>query len=207
MNPVYKSFLISRAAKLHFTSPSFDYNKYGYTVKGEYRTNFMKFKEKNQGKYFYKQLATRYGERLEEFYFKSYSDGLSTFVSDLLDDKYHSRYQEYIKWTSNVTRSIQTDVDIIFEIMEDKEITLKDIFSPAGTDFPSIIRMYDQGYISQESMCILCISFKFGEVGYHHPFWDDRIMCIYKYGSYLDKYGGGAALKDVLTRKISKKLN
>ena len=99
---VYKTYL---AVKLHFTSASYDYNKY----EGKINAKLDTFTSRND-RYFFHKLSTRYKQdEILDFFVANFAKDDKKWIKSLLDNDGKGNYLEYKKYQNAVGYHFRND--------------------------------------------------------------------------------------------------
>ena len=179
----FESYKLYQALKFHFTQKKYDFIKF----RGKIKTDGKTFDARND-KYFFHLLAKRYGKDLRDFYIANFATGDDVWIGDLLGEQYNTVYTEWLKRKQTVTKVFTEDVQTLVEFMTEKETSFIELITtPDGNNLPIIVRLFEQGYISMETIVFINALTQFVEkVDIKHPFWKDKKLLITKYQSFVD---------------------
>ena len=111
MSEAFDSYKMYSALKQHFTTLKYDYVKFrGKSYADKHARSF----DKRNDRFFYYKLWSRYKDELKDFYISVFVSGETVgFIGDLLDDKYHAQYNEWLKRQQSITKVFKDDVETI----------------------------------------------------------------------------------------------
>jgi len=160
-NTGFEAFKLYTALKLHFTSDSYDYQRYN----GKTNVSKETFTRRKDRYYFYK-LSRKYGlEQLRDFYVANFVSGNDKWVGSMLQDG----EENYTKWTKiQQSLTYPFENDIIY--MSDKHHPLDWIYPRNGNDYPMLLKEMMQGGIALETVVILVDMMEL------LPMWKERIQ-------------------------------
>ena len=140
----YEAYCLFLALKLHFTSDSYDYFKYG----GKVKTTPEQFNQKRD-KYFYHRLCRRYdGDEIRDFLVANFVGNDAQWVGKMLDDEADDMYKSFIKNKQSITYNFKNDVERLFGSGGNP-------FKYEDNSYPVILNDYMRGDINLYSMIIL----------------------------------------------------
>lgn len=153
MSDAFESYKLYHAIRTHFTSPTYSYFRYkGQTFASKRGAQF----DKQKDKFAYYQLYKKYKSELRDFYVAIFSSGCKfRHVSELKNDEYHEIYTEWVKRQQSISYVFRLDMEPISELIEDRGMTIKSMLLPDGDNLPVIIRLYQQDFITLETVCII----------------------------------------------------
>ena len=194
---VYKMYL---ALKQHFTKDNYDYVKY----RGKVTASEKSFEERRD-RYFFKKLATKYGDK----------DILNYFVANFVSDPrgYIKSFSDdiYTRWKihqESFSYKFKEDVSIVLdEIAPPYEITFDTIFTVRKGQHPIILKKYLSREITLETLVVFehCLGFveRF-DSSLSDPIWKQTRNQILKYRPFLEidckKYKG--VILDTIRSKV-----
>lgn len=149
INP-FRCYQLYTCLKLHFDGK---YDVFKYNFKSN--ATFKAF-EKRKDKYFYTKIANKFNNEQEliEFF-------VSNFIEDVswIGDCDEAHFLSYKKRVESLSYTVYTDVDLISK----KEDKLKYVFSVDDGQIPLITKLYLQGDVCLETVCIFEKYLKFVE--------------------------------------------
>jgi len=194
---VYKMYL---ALKQHFTKDSYDYVKY----RGKVSASEKSFEERRD-RYFFKKLATKYGEK----------EILNYFVANFIFDPrgYIKSFSDdiYTRWKihqESFSYKFKQDVDFLLEdIAPPYEQSFDNIFTTRKGQHPIILRKYLSQEITLETLVVFehCLGFveRF-DSSLSDPIWKQTRNQIVKYRPFVSidckKYR--SVILDTIRRKV-----
>ena len=148
---VYKMYL---ALKQHFTKDSYDYVKY----RGKVSASEKSFEERRD-RYFFKKLATKYGEKeILNYFVANFISDPRGYIKSFSDDIY-TRWRIY---QESFSYKFKQDVDSLLEdIAPPYEQSFDSIFSIRKGQHPIILRKYLSQEITLETLVVFehCLGF------------------------------------------------
>jgi hypothetical protein len=136
----FEAYKMYTAISLHFTSPSYDYFKYGGAVK----TSADKFETRND-KFFFHKLSKI--ENLDLFLANAFLRDTKVWVGNLFDEK----YIEYHKQAMKRKQSLQ----YVFKSEMSQFETLDQALNVVDGDYPPMLTSYKRNEVSAETLLIL----------------------------------------------------
>lgn len=198
----FESFKLFHAIRLHFTSKSYDFVKF----RGKTKVTAKSF-DKRHDTYFFYKLWKRYKDELKLFYVSVFINGGCSWAGELLDDKYHTQFNEMLKRQQSLTKVFSDDVKTIVDFLEERELEFSDLIKPDGGNMPMVVRLCNQGFISIETLTIINRLTKMSDrCSCYHPGWDGQKLLLTKYVHFVDVSDLGKFAKilkdgiDVLSR-------
>lgn len=170
----YEAFGMYQAIKLHFTTDSYDYFKYG----GKSKISVDAF-EKRKDKYQFYKLSRRLQSKdeLVDFLVANFVAEDDVWVGELLDDKSELTYRQRQKVIQSLTYTFQNDCDKIFSLVDNPNAVLQ---SENG-DYPKLLTMTLRKEVELETLCILNKILNF------FPMWNKKITDTIRWPVYRRK--------------------
>jgi hypothetical protein len=170
----YETFSFYQSIKLHFTSPTYDFFKYG----GKIKISVDAFENRKDKYYFYK-LSRRLQSKdeLVEFLVANFIHDENCWVGNLLDDQSENIYRERQKVKQSLAYKFQNDCEKIFKEISNPNEVLQSI----DGDYPKLLTMTLQKQIEIETFCILNDILKF------IPMWDKKISDTIRWPDFKRK--------------------
>lgn len=183
MAEAFDSYKLHTALKQHFTTKKYDFFKYrGKSYADKHAKQF----DQRPDRFFFYKVWSRYKNDLKDFYVSVFSSGDDPWVGDLLDGKYDSQYNEWLKRKQSIRKIFSDDVDTLIEFLIEYNLEFKNLLVPNGTKMPKIIQLEEQKYISQETVVIINQLTHFvDKVECQHPFWNDKQLLLTKYQPFV----------------------
>ena len=178
----FDAWQIFTACKMHYNK-NFDMVKYGYNIKSTSWTNFQKVKNKR----IFTTLAKRYRDEYPEFIkFSLYAHDVY-WVGDLQDEIIVDEFWEHRKYIESISRSFSEQLNGIWRVMYNNQISFKAIFiCDDTTELPIIERLNIQGLITVETLIILHRLIKWmDKVECDNPIWEPSKLRKLKYEPFL----------------------
>jgi len=145
---VYKTYL---GVKLHFTSDTYDYYKYG----GKVNTKLDTF-TKRKDRYFFHKLSTRYAEAdILDFFVANFLADSKRWIGNLLANDGRDVYLDYKKRKEAFAYHFKQDCGTIFSDFRRKSISFDDGFIPVNGQHPRVLRLLIQRKISYQTTIVL----------------------------------------------------
>ena len=157
----FSAFALFNAIKLHFTSDSYDYFKYGgkTSVSKDTFTN-------RKDKYTFYRLSRKYNlQELRDFYVSNFLAKDVNWVGDIANAEGEENYKIWQKRNQRLTYEIEQD---IIRILEQAENPDELVLVPSG-GYPPLLLGAMQNKISIESLVILNSIMNF------FPMWSKKI--------------------------------
>jgi hypothetical protein len=170
----YEAFGLYQAIKLHFTTDSYDFIKYG----GKSKISVEAF-ENRKDKYQFYKLSRRLQSKDEliDFLVANFVTNDTIWVGDLLEDQSEAVYRQRQKVIQSLTYTFQNDCDKIFGGVDNPNQVLQ---SEDG-DYPKLLTMTLRKEIELETLCILNKLLGF------LPMWDKKITDTIRYPQFSRK--------------------
>lgn len=194
---VYKMYL---ALKQHFTKDSYDYVKY----RGKVSASEKSFEERRD-RYFFKKLATKYGEKeILNYFVANFISDPRGYIKSFSDDIY-TRWRIY---QESFSYKFKQDVDSLLEdIAPPYEQSFDSIFTIRKGQHPIILRKYLSQEITLETLVVFehCLGFveRF-DSSLSDPIWKQTRNQIVKYRPFVNidckKYK--SVILDTIRRKL-----
>ena len=145
---VYKTYL---GVKLHFTSDTYDYYKYG----GKVNTKLDTF-TKRKDRYFFHKLSTRYAEAdILDFFVANFLADSKRWIGNLLANDGRDVYLDYKKRKEAFAYHFKQECGIIASDLGRRNISFNDGFIPPNGQHPRILRLLIQRKISYQTAVVL----------------------------------------------------
>ena len=145
---VYKTYL---AVKLHFTSDTYDYYKYG----GKVNTKLDTF-TKRKDRYFFHKLSTRYAEAdILDFFVANFLADSKRWIGNLLANDGRDVYLDYKKRKEAFAYHFKQECGTIASDLGRRNISFNDGFIPPNGQHPRILRLLIQRKISYQTAVVL----------------------------------------------------
>ena len=145
---VYKTYL---AVKLHFTTDTYDYYKYG----GKVNTKLDTF-TKRKDRYFFHKLSTRYAETdILDFFVANFLSDSKRWIGNLLANDGRDVYLDYKKRKEAFAYHFKQDCGNIASDFSRRSILFDDGFIPIGGQHPRVLRLLIQRKISYQTTIVL----------------------------------------------------
>ena len=145
---VYKTYL---AVKLHFTTDTYDYYKYG----GKVNTKLDTF-TKRKDRYFFHKLSTRYAEdNILDFFVSNFLSDSKGWIGNLLQNDGKDVYLDFKKRKEAFAYHFKQDCGNIASDFSRRSILFDDGFIPASGQHPRVLRLLIQRKISYQTTIVL----------------------------------------------------
>jgi hypothetical protein len=157
----FSAFALFNAIKLHFTSDSYDYFKYGG------KTNVSKDTFANRkDKYTFYRLSRKYSlQELRDFYVSNFLVKDVNWVGDIANAEGEENYKNWQKRNQRLTYEFEQD---IIRILEQADNPDELVTVPAG-GYPALLQGAMQNSISIETLVILNSIMNF------FPMWSKKV--------------------------------
>ena len=194
---VYKMYL---ALKQHFTKDNYDYVKY----RGKVTASEKSFEERRD-RYFFKKLATKYGDKeILNYFVANFISDPRGYIKSFSDDIY-TRWKVY---QESFSYKFKQDVDSLLEdVVPPYEQSFDSIFTIRKGQHPPILKKYLSQEITLETLVVFehCLGFveRF-DSSLSDPIWKQTRNSILKYRPFIEidckKYRG--VILDTIRRKL-----
>jgi len=145
---VYKTYL---AVKLHFTTDTYDYYKYG----GKVNTKLDTF-TKRKDRYFFHKLSTRYAEdNILDFFVSNFLSDSKGWIGNLLQNDGKDVYLDFKKRKEAFAYHFKQDCGNIASDFSRRSILFDDGFIPTSGQHPRVLRLLIQRKISYQTTIVL----------------------------------------------------
>ena len=187
----YEAFGMYQAIKLHFTTDSYDFMKYG----GKSKISVDAF-DNRKDKYHFHKLSRRLTtqDELIMFLVANFIHNDTIWVGDLLTEESEAIYRQRQRVIQSMSYIFENDCRKIFEGVSNPNEVLQ---SDDG-DYPSLLKMTLQKATEIETLCILNNILGF------LPVWNRKITDTVRWPQYSRKVTKYAAFlpKDVVKYKL-----
>lgn len=170
----YEAFSFYQAIKLHFTTDSYDFFKYG----GKSKISVDAFENRKDKYYFYKlsrRLQTK--DELVDFLVANFVEDEKCWVGNLLDDQSESLYRRRQKVMQSLSYTFQNDCESIFRGISNPN----EILQSEDGDYPKLLTSALQKNIEIETLCIL------NDILNFIPMWNKKISDTIRWPDYRRK--------------------
>lgn len=174
----YETFGIYQALKLHFTTDSYDFFKYG----GKSKISIDAFENRKDKYHFYK-LSRRLQSKDEmiDFIVAQFIHDDNAWIGNMLDEQADSIYRQRQKVMQSLSYTFENDCHKIFNDTSNPNVVLQ---SEDG-DYPTLLTMTLQKDVEFETLCILNRMLNF------LPMWNKKIADTIRWPQYkrkIEKY-------------------
>jgi hypothetical protein len=192
----YEAFGLYQAVKLHFTTDSYDFLKYG----GKSRITVDVFENRKDKYHFYK-LSRRLTNKddLIMFLVANFVNSDGIWVGDLLMEESEAIYRQRQRVIQSLSYIFENDCRKIFEGIDDPNIVLRS----EGGDYPKLLTMALRKEIEIETLCLL------NKILHFMPLWSKRITDTIRWPEYrrkVEKYAAFIQADTVKYKLILKKV-
>jgi hypothetical protein len=192
----YEAFGLYQAVKLHFTTDSYDFLKYG----GKSRISVDVFENRKDKYHFYK-LSRRLTNKddLIMFLVANFVNSDGIWVGDLLMEESETIYRQRQRVIQSLSYIFENDCRKIFEGVDDPNIVLRS----EGGDYPKLLTMALRKEIEIETLCLL------NKILHFMPLWSKRITDTIRWPEYrrkVEKYAAFIQADTVKYKLILKKV-
>jgi hypothetical protein len=170
----YETFGLYQAIKLHFSTDSYDFFKYG----GKSKVSVDAFENRKDKYYFYK-LSRRLTNKDEliSFLVANFLQDENCWVGNLLDDSADAVYRDRQKVLQGLSYHFQNDCEKIF----DEVLNPNEVIKIVNGDYPMLLTMSLRKEIEIETLCILNKILQF------LPNWKNNITDTIRWPQYYRK--------------------
>jgi hypothetical protein len=187
----YEAFCLFQSLKLHFTSDSYDFFKYG----GKIKTSLDAF-DKRKDKYYYHKLSRRLTSRedLIDFLVANFIEDENVWVGNLLTEESELVYRARQKNIQSLSYTFENDCQKLFrEVGNPNEI----MYCNSG-DYPELLKRTLRKEIQIETLCLL------NQIINFLPSWTSKISDSIRWPDYRRKILKYAAFlpKDIVKYKL-----
>ena len=187
----YEAFGLYQAIKLHFTTDSYDFIKYG----GKSKISIDTF-DNRKDKYHFHKLSRRLSNKddLIMFLVANFIHNDSVWVGDLLTEESETIYRQRQRVIQSMSYIFENDCHKIFEgVSKPNEVLQSD-----DGDYPRLLKMTLQKVTEIETLCVLNNILGF------LPLWNRKIADTVRWPQYSRKVTKYAAFlpKDVVKYKL-----
>lgn len=175
----FETYCLFQALKLHFTTESYDFFKYG----GKTKSTVDQFNSKRD-RFFYHRLCRRYDkDQIKDFIVANMLGRDKSWVGDLLDDDADEQFTQYIKQKQSLTYRFKNELEKVFTEHENP-------FKFEDNGYPALINDYMRGDISFDTALIIndftnCFS-KFDKKLKGDFLWDKFYFKAKKFRPFLE---------------------
>jgi hypothetical protein len=170
----YETFEIYQSLKLHFTTDSYDFFKYG----GKTKTSIDAFENRKDKYHFYKlsrRLQTK--EEMINFIVAQFVHDDNAWVGNMLDEQSDAIYRQRQKVIQSLSYIFENDCYKIF----DDALNPNAVLQSEDGDYPVLLTLTLQKTTQIESLCLLNSILKF------LPMWDKKINDTIRWPQYKRK--------------------
>jgi len=193
----FEAYKLYSALKLHFTSTSYDFIKYGGKTNVS-QDSFLR----NKSKYSFYKLSRKYSmEELKNFYIANFVYGDSSWVGEMTGPNGEEVYKKWQKINQSLTYRFENDLGNMLNELDYADEMLK----PINGQHPYLLREVMSGSIAVETLVIL------NDIMNFFPIWDKKIsddviwpnwkMKVEKYTPFIqyDKVKFKSILKEAIS--------
>lgn len=170
----YETFGLYQSLKLHFTTDSYDYFKYG----GKSKISVDAFENRKDKYYFYK-LSRRLQSKDEmvNFIVAQFVNDENVWVGNMLEEQSDTIYRQRQKVIQSLGYTFENDCRSLFDGLDNPNAILQ---SESG-DYPALLTKSLRKEIEIESLCILNRLLNFV------PMWTNKIADTIRWPEYRRK--------------------
>jgi hypothetical protein len=144
---VYKVYL---GVKLHFTSKTYDYIKYG----GKVNASLDSF-TKRKDRYFFHKLSTRYGQdNICDFFVANFLSDRKRWIGNLLENDGRTVYLDYKKRKESFAYHFRSDCVLLNDDIYDKRISFDNAFRSPKGQHPRVLQLLIQKKFSWQTAVV-----------------------------------------------------
>ena len=145
---VYKTYL---AVKLHFTTDTYDYYKYG----GKVNATLDSF-TKRKDRYFFHKLSTRYGQdNILDFFVSNFLADSKKWIGNLLQNDGKDVYLDFKKRKEAFAYHFRSDCVSIINDFNNNNLSFDGGLQPHNGQHPRFLRLLLQKKISYQTAVVL----------------------------------------------------
>ena len=145
----YEAYTLYLAIKLHFTTANYDYFKHNAKV----NSSLNAFLKRND-RFFFHKLATKYGDKLQDYYVSNFVDKPKTWVGDLVRADGDTIYNKWRKYNESFSYNFRNDCVLLRNVIDGDNIRFDDVFSVVNGQHPRVQRLLLSGKVSVQSVII-----------------------------------------------------
>ena len=195
---VYKIYL---AIKLHFTSESYDYFKHN----GKTTARLATF-TKRRDRYFFHKLSRSYSNNdCINYFVAGFINDSNVWIGDVVGKTGNDNYARWQKRIESLSYVFESDVDTLFDFIEEKKIKFDDLFKVKEGQHPPLVKLYLANKITVETMLILdeLLNYtkRFNKTIKEKVIWPKKYKLMMNYKPFL-KYNS-TKMKMIIKRKIN----
>ena len=195
---VYKIYL---AIKLHFTSESYDYFKHN----GKTPARLATF-TKRRDRYFFHKLSRSYSNNdCINYFVAGFINDSNVWIGDVVGKTGNDNYARWQKRIESLSYVFESDVDTLFDFIEEKKIKFDDLFKVKEGQHPPLVKLYLANKITVETMLILdeLLNYtkRFNKTIKEKVIWPKKYKLMMNYKPFL-KYNS-TKMKMIIKRKIN----
>lgn len=144
----YEAFGLYQAIKLHFTTDSYDFHKYG----GKSKISVEAF-ENRRDKYQFYKLSRRLQNKddLTNFIVANMVSNDNSWVGDLLEEQSEIAYRQRLKVIQSMSYTFQNDCEKIFGDVSNPN----EVLQSEDGEYPKLLTMALRKEIEFETLCVL----------------------------------------------------
>lgn len=192
----YEAFVLYQSIKLHFTTDSYDFFKYG----GKSRISIDAFENRKDKYHFYK-LSRRLTNRddLIMFLVANFVNNDNIWIGDLLTEESETIYRQRQRVIQSLSYIYENDCRKIFDGVDKPN----DILQSEDGDYPKLLTMALRKEIEIETLCLLNKILNF------MPVWSNKITDTIRWPTYqrkVEKYAAFIQADTVKYKLILKKV-
>jgi hypothetical protein len=192
----YEAFCLYQSIKLHFTSDSYDFHKYG----GKSKVSVEAF-ENRKDKYFFYKLSRRLPNREEliSFIVANFVTDENCWVGNLLEESSEIAYRQRQKVIQSISYTFESDCSKLFDDINEPN----EIIKVVDGNYPVLLTKSLRKEIEIETLCILNKLLNF------FPMWNKNITDNIRWPSYekkVVKYTAFISFDVLKCKKILKKV-
>jgi hypothetical protein len=184
MITAYESFCLYQSLKLHFTTDSFDFFKYG----GKSKVTVSAF-ENRKDKWHFAKLSRKFSNKddLVKYIVANFIEDEKSWVGSLLEEQGELNFRKRQKVLQSLSYFFENDCQKIFDGVENPN----EVLTVEDGEYPILLKMYLQKEIQIETLCIL--NEILGFMGLWNRkisdtiVWPNHRMKIQKFAAFLPK--------------------
>lgn len=144
----YKTYL---AVKQHFTSDSYDYEKYHGKINAKLET-FLKRKDK----FFFRKVESTYkGEELVNFYVANFIKNNNNWHGNITNGEAKETYQEWKERQASLVTYLGKDLEYCHSFCVKRNMMPNELLRAVSGEHPYLLRFYLQDNVQLESIIMM----------------------------------------------------
>ena len=147
----FEVFKIYLAVKIHFTTDSYDFSKYGGRV-----TASLESFTKRSDRYFFHKLSKRYNERdILDYFVSNFAVDSHKWIGSVINNEGAENYTKFRKYKESFDYHFRNDCVAIRNELDNKSISFNGGFDVVSGQHPRILRLLLRKKIHLQTTVIL----------------------------------------------------